>query len=115
MSYSSLTSGMIVLVNLGDISEIKGHEQAKLRPCVVVACFPHLQLATVLPVTSNEKLKYYTIVPLVSGAGGLVKDSYVLCHQIRTISFERITKAIGKLESRDYMKVQVVLADMLKI
>jgi len=103
------------MVNLGEVSEVRGHEQAKHRPCVVIKSFPNLKLAIVLPVTSSTKLSFYTIVSLLQGAGGLTTDSYALCHQIRSISFERITSSLGRLERHDFLKIQVVLTDTLEL
>jgi mRNA interferase MazF len=100
-------------VDLGEVPEVRGHEQAKTRPCIVVKSFSNLKLAIVLPVTGSTKLSFYTIVPLAQGTGGLTKDSYVLCHQIRTISFDRVTRSVGKLDKRDFLKIQSVLSDTL--
>ena len=111
----SYSAGEIVMVNLGELHEVGGHEQAKYRPCVVIKSFSSLELVIVLPVTSSTKLSLYTIVPLAKGVGGLVYDSHVLCHQIRTVSFDRITERIGKLENRDYLKIQAVLSDTLEL
>lgn len=105
--------GEIVMVDLGEVRHVRGHEQAKHRPCVVVNSFPNLELLIVLPVTTSSRLSLYTIVPLMRGCGGLTKDSAVLCHQIRCISGDRITRSLGILEKRDLVKVQVVLSDTL--
>jgi len=109
--------GAIVEVDLGLPPEaIKGHEQAKQRPCVVVKAFNNLQLAVVLPITTKEPPHYlYTFVQLAKGTAGLTQDSYVLCHQIRTISFDRMKRKRGKLAQRDWLKIQGVLLDALEL
>lgn len=109
--------GEIINVDLGaPPKEVKGHEQGFDRPCVVIQSFPLLELAVVTPCTSKEpKFSHYTIVKLSKGSGGLATDSYVLCHQIRTISFDRINAKRGKLEMKNLLKVQAVLSDILDI
>jgi mRNA interferase MazF len=107
--------GEIINVDLGSPpNEVKGHEQAFDRPCIIIKSFPQLELAIVTPCTSKEpKFNYYTIVKLSKGSGGLTTDSYALCHQIRTISFDRIKGRRGKLDTKDFLKVQAVLLDTL--
>jgi mRNA interferase MazF len=101
------------MVDLGQTTEVKGHEQAMHRPCIVINSFTALKMAIVLPVTSSTKLNFYTIVYLPLGTGNLTKDSFVLCHQIRAISFDRITSKIAKLDNRNFLKIQAVLSDTL--
>jgi len=86
------TKGDVVDVDLGKPpKEIKGHEQAFSRPCVVIKSFPNLELAIIIPCTTTEpKFSLHTVVKILQGTGGLTLDSYALCHQIRTISIDRI-------------------------
>lgn len=113
----NLTKGEIIDVNLGQPpKEVKGHEQGFERPCVVVKAFSNLGLAIVIPVTSKQpKYSIFTIVKLLNGSGGLTSDSYVLCHQIRTISFDRVIKKRAKLDVKDILKIHSVLIDTLEI
>jgi mRNA interferase MazF len=113
----NLAKGEIIDVNLGQPpKEVKGHEQGFKRPCIVIKAFHNLGLAIVIPVTSNQpKYSIYTIVKLLKGSGGLTSDSYALCHQIRTVSFDRIIKKRGKLDSKDILKIHSVLIDTLEI
>ena len=41
-------------------------------------------------------------------------DSFVLCHQIRTVSFDRILKLVGALDAKDLLKIRGVLLDTLE-
>jgi len=113
----NLAKGEIIDVNLGQPpKEVKGHEQAFERPCVVIKAFSNLGLAIIIPVTSKQpKYWFYTIVKLPKGSGGLTSDSYALCHQIRTISFDRVMKKRAKLENKDILKIHSVLIDTLEI
>jgi mRNA interferase MazF len=112
-----LTKGEIVDINLGKPpDEVQGHEQAYLRPCVVIRSFGSLGIAIVLPVTSKApEYASYTVVKLATGSGGLNVDSYVLCHQIRAVSFDRITRKRARLDDKDMLKIHAVLMDTLDI
>ncbi len=113
----NFTKGDIVNVNLGSPpKEIKGHEQGFERPCVVIRSFNNLDLAIVVPLTSKEaKYSLFTIVKILKGTAGLTADSYVLCHQIRTISFDRIVSKRARLDNKDILKIHSVLIDTLEL
>jgi mRNA interferase MazF len=108
--------GEIVNVDLGvPPTAIIGHEQANTRPCVVIQSFPALQLAIVVPITSKNPPRHlYTYVHLPAGTGGLNMESFALCHQIRTVSFDRVLRAFGKLGSKEFLKIKAVLMDTLE-
>ena len=111
------SKGDIIYVNLGNPpNEVKGHEQAKERPCVVIKSFNNLELAIIIPLTTKEaKYSLFTIVKILKGKAGLTADSYALCHQIRTISFDRIISKSAKLDTKDILKIQAVLIDTLEL
>lgn len=107
----------IVMVDLGKLpDQVKGHEQANPRPCLVIQTLDLAQIAVVVPFTSKYHASLrYSIVPMPAGVGGLTADSYALCHQIRTVSYQRFGKTIGTLPDRDFNKVLTVLADFLEL
>lgn len=111
------SKGEVINVNLGTPpKEVKGHEQGMERPCVVIRAFNNLNLAIVIPLTTKEaKYSLFTIVKILKGSAGLTADSYALCHQIRTISFDRITSKRTKLDNKDILKIHSVLLDTLDI
>lgn len=111
------TKGEIINVNLGiPPKEIKGHEQGMERPCVVIKSFNNLDLVVIVPLTTKEaKYSLFTIVKIPKGTAGLTADSYALCHQIRTISFDRITSKRAKLDKKDILKIHSVLIDTLEL
>ena len=113
----NFSKGEIINVNLGKPpKEIKGHEQGFIRPCVVIKAFNNLDLIVIVPCTTSEpKYSIYTIVKLVKGIAGLTSDSYALCHQIRTVSFDRIESKRGKLDGKDILKIHSVLIDALEL
>jgi|GEM_PF-797603 len=111
------SKGDIIDVNLGSPpEEIKGHEQGFRRPCVVIKSFNNLGLSIVIPLTTKEaKYSLFTIVKITRGTAGLTADSYALCHQIRTISIDRIESKRGKLDNKNILKIHSVLIDTLEI
>jgi mRNA interferase MazF len=113
----NFTKGEIINVNLGNPpKEIKGHEQGFERPCVIIKSFNNLDLAVVVPLTTKEsKYSLFTIVKILKGTAGLTADSYVLCHQIRTISYDRIVSKRARLDSKDILKIHSVLIDTLEL
>jgi mRNA interferase MazF len=111
-----LPPGTIVQVDLGLPPGTKGREQQKPRPCVVVVHWPQLQLLMAVPISGNRpKVELYTTVALKPGANGLTKDSFALCHQLRSISEERVGRALGGLSSLDLEKVRAVVKAMLRL
>lgn len=109
--------GEVVEINLGNPpKEIKGHEQGYHRPCIIIKSFNNLGLAIIVPCSTKEpRYSLYTIVKLLKGVGGLTSDSYALCHQIRTVSYDRIIKSRGHLPPTDILKIQSVLIDTLDL
>lgn len=107
----------IVDIDLGNPpNEVKGHEQAKLRPCLIIKPLNALKLLIVLPITSNKpQYALHTIVKLGAGEAGLTKESWVLCHQIRTVSINRVKSKRGLVSGRSYNKTLMVLKDLLEV
>ena len=113
----SYRNGELVNIDLGKPpGEIKGHEQAFQRPCAIIRSFSNLSLVIIIPLTTKQpQYGLYTIVKIPKGSGGLNEDSYALCHQIRTVSFDRILNKIGQLENKDFLKIKTVLLDTLEL
>lgn len=109
--------GTIVDIDLGvPPNEVRGHEQGNKRPCVVIKSLPQFGIVIVVPFTSKKpKNPYYSIVTIPAGKGGLIAESYVLCHQIRAVSYDRFHSERGKLEKREIQKIIIVLKDILEI
>ena len=82
-----------------DLNPVRGHEQAGLRPCLVVSVnlFNHgpAGLIVVLPVTSKDK-KIPLHVPIEPQESGLTVKSYIKCEDIRSISKDRLIEHKGK-------------------
>lgn len=94
--------GEVWLINL---NPTQGHEQARVRPCVVVSnnqMNSKLGLSIVVPLTgtgwftSAGKLSP-SMVEISPSEGGLSKISYSMAHQVRTVSHDRFAKRMGAL------------------
>ena len=81
-----------------DLNPTKGHEQAGLRPVLVISedAFNDsgAEQCVVLPITSRAR-PYPTRVEVQPPEGGLKKPSYVICEQLRTISLECVRRKSG--------------------
>jgi mRNA interferase MazF len=91
--------GQIVEV---DLDPVVGHEQGRLRPCVVVQNDVSNRFASttiVVPLTDARSIPdpspIYVAAP--KGDGGLKKDSLLLCDQIRTVDQQRFGRFFGVL------------------
>jgi mRNA interferase MazF len=86
----------------------------KTRPCLVVQSDllnRHSQVAIVAPITGAENIKQAgpTLVPLKKGEAGLVKDSFAVCHQLRTVDESRFGKVYGQVKPETMRKVKEAL------
>ena len=103
--------GQIVEV---DLDPVVGHEQGRLRPCVVVQNDVSNRFGSttiVVPVTDAKNFAHrspiYVLAP--RGDGGLKKDSLVLCDQIRTVDQLRFGRFFGILSPETMGKVDRAL------
>jgi mRNA interferase MazF len=97
-----------------DLNPVRGHEQAGLRPCLVVSVdlFNHgpADLLVVLPVTSKDK-QISLHVPIEPQVSGLAVRCYIKCEDIRSISKDRLMQQRGNASK----EVMVLVEDRLQI
>lgn len=105
-------------VLLANFEPIKGSEQGKTRPCVVVQndtgnVFSSTTI--VVPITSKIPEKQYpTDVFATAKELCLVKDGTINCSQIATISIQhRVIKKIGSLRPETINKIDDALKTSL--
>jgi mRNA interferase MazF len=84
-----------------------GHEQKGVRPCVVVSAAEVITeqrypLVCIVPITSTpgEGALYPRLKP---GSSGLMKPSFALVDQLRSVDKSRITRFLGRV-SMDELK-----------
>lgn len=116
MSVPSLRRGAVVLVRL---DPIEGHEQAGVRPAIIVSDpmrvgegrFP---LVVVVPVTRTHVRGPWS-VRLPSGAGGLRAESTALIDQIRSLDRGRILRVYDALPDEHLARIGTALRDCLML
>lgn len=91
--------GMVVEVSL---DPVVGHEQGRSRPCVVVQNdvgnrFSSTTIVVPLTDAANIRKPSPIYVLVKKGDGGTIKESYVLCDQIRTVDQRRFRSVYGTL------------------
>lgn len=118
MSETPLRRWSVVRVELGQtgVSDLRGHEQAGIRPALIVsneAFNRHSGLFTIVPLTSEKE--YRPARPhelaLPAGTAGLPYASIALPHQICTISALRVKPPLyGRLLDKELRRA---LADQI--
>ncbi|HET7035821.1 MAG TPA: type II toxin-antitoxin system PemK/MazF family toxin [Thermomicrobiaceae bacterium] len=83
-----------------DLEPVRGHEQGRVRPCVIVSddVYNHgpSEMVAIVPITSKAKgIPLHVAVD--PPEGGLTTRSYIKCDDVRTIAVERLSKQFGKL------------------
>ena len=89
-----------------DLEPSRPGEAGSRRPCVLVSSDQTNTITanrrrgavTVVPLTTNVSRIYAFNVLAPAGSTGLRKDSKVQTEQIRTVSYERIGKRLGRLD-----------------
>lgn len=113
------------VIEIGDIywveyemppSEVVGHEQGKRRPGIVVQIESWADLAIVVPLTTQPPSKLTRSTAFIpQGVGNLPRDSYALCYQIRSVSYQRLQKKIGKIDGITLEELKEALMDFLDL
>lgn len=110
--------GDIILV---DLEPVRGSEQGKTRPCIVVQndiANRFSPVTNIIPVTDakNVKKSYPCLVNLSQVEDGVTKDSVAQCNQIRTIDTEnRIIKKIGRIKEEKMKEIDKALKIQLAL
>ncbi|HUD99206.1 MAG TPA: type II toxin-antitoxin system PemK/MazF family toxin [Bryobacteraceae bacterium] len=110
----TLRRGAVVVA---DLAPAIGHEQRGVRPCIIVSDpdiirDQRFSLVCVVPVTGTpgEGLLYPSLAP---GRSGLIKRSFVLIDQLRSIDKRRIRRVFGELAQEEITAVDEGLAAFL--
>lgn len=119
MNVANYVNGEVIQVNLGSVEkgEVKGHEQAKKRHCVVIKEFSKKGLLIVVPFTTSEQKfeVHYIKKILPTENNGLTEESNALCHQIRSVSVDRVEKKLGVLDDTDFTVIKKALFRTLEL
>jgi mRNA interferase MazF len=92
-----------------DLNPTRGHEQAGVRPALVVSVDLFNDgpagLAVVLPVTSRAK-GVPLHVPVNPPEAGLKMRSFIKTEDIRSVSLERLTRRMGQVTTATMAQVE---------
>jgi len=90
-----------------DLSPAKGHEQAGLRPVLVLShdIFNERSGTAIVVAITSQPQKAVFPLTLELTTGDLPKHSWAKISQIRTLSTERLGKLIGKLSPEELAQV----------
>lgn len=101
-----------------DLGKGKGHEQSDKRPGLLVSVdeFNHgpAGLVVLLPLTSRDKgIPWH--VEITPNEGGVKKDSYIKCEDIRSVSVKRLRSRWGEVSGNTMKEVEERLKILLKL
>ena len=103
---------------LTDLNPVRGHEQARRRPALIVSddLFNHgpAGLVIVLPITSTMR-GIPSQVEVAPPEGGLKVRSAVLCESVRSISTDRLHSRWGQMSPRTMAAVENVLRFLMNL
>ena len=107
--------GEIWLVNL---NPTRGHEQAGIRPGLVVSVdlFNHgpAGLVVLLPLTTQDKgIPFH--VEVNPPEGGLSAKSFIKCEDIRSVAKERLSRQLGAVSSTTMVAVEDRMRILLEL
>ena len=94
-----------------------GHEQGKIRPCVIIVNNPHIQMTTIIPLTSKLRAKDFPDTYLLkkNSQNGLKNDSIALIFQLRSLSYERYQDKTGVVDHKDLANIKELIKDYFKL
>lgn len=94
-------------IYLVDLSSHVGSEQAGIRPALIVQNERgniNSPTTIICPLTSKQKPTMDTHVPLSPSDCGILKESTVLCEQIRVIDKSRLKKKLGEVVNQQKLE-----------
>ncbi len=95
-----MTRGEIYLV---DLSSHIGSEQSGVRPALIVQNDignAYSPTTIICPLTSQTKTNVNTHVTLTPDDCGILRDSIVLCEQVRVVDKSRLMKKLGEVTNQ---------------
>lgn len=103
---------------LADFDPVRGHEQAGIRPMLVVSADRFNRAASQLvygvPMTTRDR-GFPGHVPITPPDGGIMRPSYILSDQLRVLSHERLRRRIGVAAPSTLSAVEYWLRYLLEL
>ena len=99
-----------------DFRGAEGREQAGDRPALVLSVdsLNWTGLSVVVPGTTRKK-PYPGTVMVPAGVGGLERDTWFLCTQLRTIDHLRIRRRVGSLGPTHLRRAVLAVTALLEV
>jgi mRNA interferase MazF len=101
---------------LADLEPVKGSEQGKTRPVVIISgntMNVHFPVVIACPLSSNIKNFASCVVIPKNKTNGLSCDSEIISFQVRTVSKERLVKKMGVISSLQLKELITGLNEIL--
>jgi mRNA interferase MazF len=99
-----------------DFEPVRGHEQGRSRPALVISNDILNQspagMVTVVPITTKER-KLRSYLRLDPPEGGLPQTSFIICDQVRTITRARLGQRYGSVSRGVLAEAEVRLKFLL--
>lgn len=104
-----------------NLDPAQGHEQAIIRPCVVISndtVNTKMGLSIVVPLTGSPhylrsgKLSP-AMVEILPPGGGITKPSYSMAFQVRTVSHTRFRKKFGVLSAAETRSIVETVQEII--
>ncbi len=93
-----------------DLNPVKGHEQAGIRPVMVIQndiLNQNLTTTVIVPLTTNLKAKgLMTTYFLPKSVSRLPYDSVALLYQVRTVDQNRLQTKVGSLKKEEFHELK---------
>lgn len=103
-------------IYLADLGDPVGHEQALVRPVLILSAQPWLDsrppVVTVVPLTRTRR-DAPTHVEVEPGHSGLAATSYIKCEDLRAISPGRLSRRFGAIEEFTLLRVEMITRRLL--
>jgi mRNA interferase MazF len=91
-----------------DLSPVSGHEQAGVRPVLVISTDrvnrDRMNLVVMVPLTTSSRVENVRI-PIYPPEGGLRWPSYALCAHVRSIDATRLDRRLGRVTDATVFRV----------
>ncbi len=101
-----------------DFEPVRGHEQGRTRPALVISNnllnSSAAGLVTVVPITTKAR-PIRSFLKIQPPQGGLPQTSYIICDQVRTIAKDRLGKRFGMISPMILAEVERRLKFMLDL
>jgi mRNA interferase MazF len=92
-----------------DLDPARGHEQAVVRPALIVSVdiFNEglAELVVVIPITRTQKRVRWH-VQANPPEGGLVSESFIQCENVRSVSKTRLKRLRGRVSASTILQVE---------